>query len=180
MGALPLIVRAAAPADAAAIASVHVRTWQGAYAHVFPEEGLRALPVERREAFWHEWLTSPPHAVSVFVAGAEGEVVGFVSVGASRDEEGAGELYAIYVLPEAWGSGAGPALMASALEALRAAGFAEATLWVLADNPRARRFYEREGWRVDGATRREEFLGVEVEEVRYRIALQPPAQRGDA
>jgi RimJ/RimL family protein N-acetyltransferase len=61
--------------------------------------------------------------------------------------------------------------MAAALGALRASGFATASLWVLEDNPRARRFYEREGWRHDGAKREEEFLGVPISEVRYRIEL---------
>jgi RimJ/RimL family protein N-acetyltransferase len=42
---------------------------------------------------------------------------------------------------------------------------------VLEDNPRARRFYEREGWSHDGGEREEEFLGVPISEVRYRITL---------
>lgn len=98
-------------------------------------------------------------------------MVGFASCGESRDAAGEGELYAIYALPAAWGSGVGPALMAAALGALRTGGFATASLWVLEDNPRARRFYEREGWRSDGRRREEEFLGVPVTEVSYGIAL---------
>jgi RimJ/RimL family protein N-acetyltransferase len=61
--------------------------------------------------------------------------------------------------------------MAAALAALRTSGFDSASLWVLEDNPRARRFYEREGWTWDGGRREEEFLGVPVSEVSYRIAL---------
>ena len=61
--------------------------------------------------------------------------------------------------------------MAAALAALRAGGFVSASLWVLEDNPRARRFYEREGWTLDGERREEEFLGAPVTEVRYRITL---------
>ena len=87
------------------------------------------------------------------------------------DTAGQGELYAIYVLPEAWGSGAGPLLMAAALSALRENGFAVAILWVLEDNPRAQRFYEREGWTRDGGRREEEFLGVTITEIGYRITL---------
>lgn len=59
------------------------------------------------------------------------------------------------MLPEAWGSRAGSALMTAALE----------------DNPRARRFYEREGWILDGGRRDEELLGLTVAEVRYRISF---------
>ena len=107
----------------------------------------------------------------MFVAEKDGAIVGFASCGESRDAPGEGELYAIYALPVAWGTGAGPALMAAALTALRAGGFETASLWVLDDNPRARRFYEREGWVPDGGRREEEFLGVPVGEVRYRISF---------
>ena len=72
-------------------------------------------------------------------------IVGFASVGPSRDERGIGELYAIYVEPDQWSTGAGRALIERAEERLRHA-YGEATLWVLEDNPRARAFYERGGW----------------------------------
>jgi GNAT superfamily N-acetyltransferase len=162
-------VRRASVSDAAAVARVHVRTWQAAYEHVFGEERLAGIDLGRRTETWTRLLGVGEEAV--FVAEEDGRVIGFVSLGPARDLEGVGELYAIYALPEAWGTGAGPALMRAGLEWLRDAGYSEAVLWVLDDNPRARRFYEREGWRVDGATREDEFLGVSVAEVRYRISL---------
>jgi ribosomal protein S18 acetylase RimI-like enzyme len=161
-------VRPARREDAAAIADVHVRTWQTAYEHIFDAERLAGIG-DRRRTQWEEWLADPQPGVRVFVAEEAGRVVGFVSVGDSRDEPGKAELFAIYVLPEAWGSGAGSALMTSALEELRS--YSSAALWVLEDNPRARRFYEREGWLLDGGRREEELLGVKVTEVRYRITF---------
>ncbi len=98
-------------------------------------------------------------------------MVGWATVGPSHEEASWGELYGIYVDPEAWGTGAGPALIRAAAEELRAHGHAAAVLWVLADNPRARRFYEREGWSTDGARRTGEHLGVRTDEIRYRISL---------
>ena len=163
-----MLVRPARREDAAAIADVHVRTWRAAYEHVFGAERLAGIGDGRR-ARWEERLADPLPGGQVFVAEEAGRVVGFVSVGDSREEPGKGELFAIYVLPEAWGSGAGSALMATALDALR--GYSSATLWVLEDNPRARRFYEREGWILDGGRRDEEILGVTVTEVRYRITF---------
>ena len=149
-----------------------MRPWQAAYAHVFGAERLATVDLGAREERWRQHLSDPdPRTRTVFVAEDEGSVVGFASCGGSRDVAGEGELYAIYVAPEAWGSGAGPALMAAALDTLRRNGFATAHLWVLEDNPRAQRFYEREGWTPDGGRREEEFLGVAVAEVRYRITL---------
>jgi len=161
-------VRRASVSDAADIADVHVRTWQASYAHVFGSERLAGLDVARRVEGWTRALNA---GEPVFVADDEGRVVAFVSVGAASDLDGIGELYAIYALPAAWGGGAGPALMRAAIDALRDAGYRDAILWVLEDNPRARRFYEREGWDADGGRKEDDFLGVRVAEVRYRIKL---------
>jgi RimJ/RimL family protein N-acetyltransferase len=54
------------------------------------------------------------------------------------------------------------------------AHYAAAVLWVLDDNPRARRFYEKHGWSPDGATKTGRHLGVDTAEVRYRISLVGP------
>jgi GNAT superfamily N-acetyltransferase len=164
-------VRAARLEDAAALAEVHVRTWQAAYEHVFGAERLAGLDVEARAASWRRWLGELRSREAVFVAEEAGRPVAFAWVGESRHAGDVGELYAIYALPEAWGGGAGTALMAAAVAALRAEGFGSAVLWVLKDNPRARRFYEREGWTPDGARRVDEHLGAETVEVRYRIEL---------
>jgi GNAT superfamily N-acetyltransferase len=161
-------VRRAELADARAIAEVHVRTWQAAYRHAFPAEVLEGLSVDDREDLARRLLERWSEVI--WVAEAESRIVGFAAVGPSRTEEGSGELYAIYVLPEAWGTGAGPGLMAEAKDWFAREGYATAMLWVLADNPRARRFYEREGWRVEG-TRLDTIYGVEVEEALYRLAL---------
>ena len=168
-------VRRARPEDAAGIAVVHIRTWQAAYEHVFGAERLGGLDPERRRLGWERALAErEQHQEDVFVAEQDGTIVAFASTGPAGDEPGDGELYAIYALPEAWGSGAGPALMGEALNALRGRGFAEAILWVLEDNPRARRFYEREGWRRDDgewSRKVEPYLGVAVAQMRYRISL---------
>jgi ribosomal protein S18 acetylase RimI-like enzyme len=162
------MVRPATVEDAGAIARVQVETWRAAYAHALPAERLAAVDVERREQLWREWLADGRSAT--FVGEAEGEVVGFVNVGASQDFAGLGELYAIYVLPQAWGTGVGPELIERGEEELRARGFTTATLNVLADNPRAQRFYERHGW-ARGETFQSTFLGQEVELARHRKEL---------
>jgi ribosomal protein S18 acetylase RimI-like enzyme len=161
-------IRRARLADAAAIAEVHVRTWQAAYEHLFGAERLATLTVERRLPMWKEILNDD--GTIAFVA-EDRRIVGLATVGPSRDDDAEGELYAIYVEPGAWGTAAGPALMRAGVDALRESGYRDAILWVLEDNPRARRFYEREGWSLDCGRREGEHLGIETVEVRYRIAL---------
>jgi GNAT superfamily N-acetyltransferase len=167
-----LEVRRARPDDAAAIAEVHVRTWQEAYEHVFGAERLASVTVAQRLPMWRQILDDP--AQTALVAENEaGRIVGWCTVAPSRDADADGELWGIYVLSEAWGSGVGSALMAAGIDALRESGYREVILWVLEDNPRARRFYEREGWTLDGSHKEDQFLGVPVTEVRYRRGLTP-------
>jgi GNAT superfamily N-acetyltransferase len=77
-----------------------------------------------------------------------------------------GELYALYVTPAWWSAGAGRALMGSVIAALEAERYRRVVLWVLADNTRARRFYDRAGFAPDGGTNILTGLGG-VLEVRY-------------
>ena len=75
----------------------------------------------------------------------------------ARRASTAGWLEGLYVVPERWGTGLADELHGRALELVRALGSPSCKLWVLEDNTRARRFYERRGWRENGETRVVEF-----------------------
>ena len=162
-----MTVRPARAEDARGIAKVHVETWRATYPGVMPQKLLDELSVDEREARWRSMMGRGESAT--FVAEADGDVVGFVSVGRSWTEPQAGELYAIYVVPRAQGTGAGLALMETAVEWL-SERFDEAILWVATENPPARRFYERYGWAPDGARVDDSFPGASVPETRYRLS----------
>ncbi len=160
------MIRRATPAEAEAVALVHIETWRVAYAHVLPREELEHVSAERVERRAEMHRLSPP-----IVAEVNGEIVGFVSVGTANDADADGELYAIYVLPPHWGTGVGRALIQAGEDRLRELGHRHAVLWVLEDNPRARRFYEAAGWTLDGTKRPIEVFGVSVPEIRYEKPL---------
>lgn len=163
-----LTVRLAQPGEELAVAKVHVGTWQSAYRGIVPDSYLDAMSVEHRVQNYSDDMLSDPRR-PMWVADRDG-VVGFAGAGPSRDAEGEGELYAIYVADSEWGGGAGNRLMEVALEFLRPR-FPAATLWVLDANARARRFYEKHGWSFDGTV--EDFARGDftIPEVRYRIDL---------
>lgn len=164
-------LREPVPSDAAALGRLHAEAWQVAYEGQMPAELLAGITVERRTAMWERVAASTRgERQHIVVADIGGTAVGFAGTGPCRDDdcpEGAGELYAINVAPECWRSGVGTVLLEAAHEALSANGFSLAVLWVLPGNDRARRFYERHGWHVDGVTRDEESDGFVVPEVRY-------------
>jgi ribosomal protein S18 acetylase RimI-like enzyme len=164
-----VLVRRARLEDAAAVAEVHVRTWQAAYEHVFGAERLAAIDVGGRERLAKRFVEG--EQFDIFVAEEESCIVGFVATGPpDAEDETRRELYAIYVLPHMWGSAAASELMRAALQAARGRGEPSMVLWVLDDNPRARRFYEREGWIAEGPGETE-YLGVTAPLVRYAITL---------
>jgi ribosomal protein S18 acetylase RimI-like enzyme len=161
-------VRPARIPDASAMGRVHVRAWQAAYRGHMPDDYLDGLRAEDRAAYWEGTLRREDPRGTVLVVEREGEVVGFAAVGPSPDPEGAGELFAINLDPDHWGTGAGRALLGEAQTELGRLGFGETVLWVLTGNARARRFYEIAGWVADGGERSSEIFGVTVPEVRYR------------
>ena len=110
----------------------------------------------------------------MLVAVESGRIAGFVSLRApAHGSAGAGEIGALYTDPAAWSRGVGRFLLDAALAELRTAGCAEAVLWTEERNARARRVYERYGWRADGVVRERVFLGRPIREIAYRLSLEP-------
>ena len=167
-----MVLRGARPADAAAVASVHVRSWQVAYRGLLPDEYLRGLRPEDRARRYTFGQLDPSQRQTI-VAIERGAVCGFATTGPSQDEDrrGTGELLALYVDPDRWGHGVGRALMHRARDRLAQMGFEEASLWVLAGNERAERFYQIDGWVHHGSRRLDKIWGVTVDEIRYCRAL---------
>src|SRR5579859_7715856 len=156
-------IRVATLADAAAVAQVRRASWFAAYSGM-----IDAADIER--------ATGPGHAdriraqmrtrsSSSTLVATSPAVVGFASFGPERDmftgwpapvspagaDGQVAELYAIYVHPDWWSTGAGRLLMGAALARLRRGSYREVVLWVLERNDRARRFYKLAGFSPDGA-----------------------------
>ena len=167
------VVRPATPADAGGIATVQVRAWRAAYQRILSDAFLRSLSIPARTTRWDTVLRE---AVSqTYVAELSSEVIGWITVGGSRETDAPatlGELWAVYVAPEHWNRGAGRALWARGRAHLAAAGFLDVIVWVLADNRRALRFYRVAGFALDpGGERMLEIGSERVREIRLRLSL---------
>jgi ribosomal protein S18 acetylase RimI-like enzyme len=159
----------ATPEDCRAIAEVHVESWQRAYKGMLPEEYLASLSVDEREAMWRRMVErEPSHLV---LARSDNQIVGFVAFGASRDEgtpTDRAEIWAIYVKPACWSTGAGRLLWLEALRRILAEAYKSISLWVIVGNERAVRFYERAGFAPEPGSRKSfEMGGTTLEELRY-------------
>jgi len=164
-----MYVQAATQEDCRAIAEVHVESWQHAYSGILPDEYLASLSVAEREAMWRRMVERQPS--QLLLVRSAGQVVGFAAIGTSRDEDAPpdrAEVWAIYVKPDFWSTGAGLQLWVAALQRIQAEGYKSVSLWVIAGNERAIRFYERAGFVAEPESRKQfELGGVVLEEVRY-------------
>ena len=158
------VIRAARLDDAAGCAAVHHTSWVETYSRLLPAAHWETDTLERRVTTWQGWLGGDATAM---VAEHHGQIVGIAFAAAGRhlgshppvrDHE----LWLLYVLAAHHGTGVGQAL----LDAVVLPG-APAQLWVVERNPRARRFYERNGFAADGARVVDDRLGLaEVRHVR--------------
>jgi GNAT superfamily N-acetyltransferase len=137
------VIREAWPDEAETLAAIQRDASLAALAHIFPPERY-PFPLDAVRERWREALGD--REVAVLVADEDGAAVG---VAGCRTEW----LDGLYVLPAAWGQGVGRELHDRVLDRLREEGSTRCNLWVLEHNGRARRFYERLGWRESGATR---------------------------
>jgi putative acetyltransferase len=141
-------IRPAGAADVEALAGVAARSYRFAFLPIIGEGGL----AERRVGFFKrrfgaEWP-------SVRLLEIEGRTLGFHQL---RD----GRIDMLFVEPTRLGGGLGAALLADAEER----GAVE--LECFRDNDRARRFYERHGWRLADSYHRD-FAGGRYPFVQYR------------
>jgi len=163
-------VRRAVVDDAEAIGRIHVRAWQVAYDGHMPADFLASLDPAARAAQRRREMAALTPDQAIFVAVDDADtIVGFAACGNERSDDHNGEVFAIYVDPPRWGTGAGRALMDAAVAHLTAAGPRPVRLWALDGNKRARRFYERYGFAADGATGSHPIPDGEVPTIRFTL-----------
>lgn len=124
-------------------AFVHWKCWQDIYPGLVSQEYLEKFTLEKSEEKAFQWRDN------ILVAKDGDRVVGFVGCGQHGPEDpDTGEVFALYVLPEYQGTGVGQRLMDAALDKLSACP--HLCLWAVKGNERAIRFYEKNGFRLNG------------------------------
>ena len=158
-----IVVRPVRDVDAEALGRVHATCWHETYDHLISTAALEAVSPKRMAELWTHWA-SQGDDYRMHAALVDGEIVGFVGSGPARDDDAPRprELYFIYLLDQFHGTGIGQQLFDAAVEDGEGLD-----LWVADDNPRAHRFYVRNGFTLDGASQVQPFLGEELTEVRF-------------
>jgi tRNA dimethylallyltransferase len=137
-----IVLRRAGPEEVEALFEVQRDASLAALGHIYPPDRY-PFPDDAVRERWREALEGGSEIV---VAERDGRAIGLA---AWAD----GWLDGLYVTPEHWGEGVADRLHDTAVKAISDSGARAARLWVLEDNARARRFYERRGWHADGSER---------------------------
>jgi ribosomal protein S18 acetylase RimI-like enzyme len=132
------------PADAAALANVHIASWRETYAGLLPAADLARMsaPVHARR-FRRQLASGQSDEVCLAAEGRNG-LVGYCA-GHRRAGWPLAEVSTLYVLRSAQNVGLGRKLLSSTARTLQAGGARGLRLWVLSSNDRAKGFYRRLG-----------------------------------
>ena len=142
-------IRKAEPGDEKILAHIQTESWKAAFADILsPEELVRCTNQQKAEQMYHsvlrregcnmaiEFVADQPHCVAAW--------------GKNRCDLGdtVGELICIHSLQNNWAKGYGSAMMEYVLARFKQEGYKFVILWVFEANTRARKFYEKHGFRL--------------------------------
>lgn len=146
---------------------IHAQSWQKAYQGIVPNDIVDAFTPEKRAEVFREAIATRPEEYYFFKV--DDRPAGIALLHKNHEENAAdtdGEIYAIYFHPDYWGTSATHKAFQFCVDRLKERGFTKITIWVLKDNIRARKFYEKYGFALDDAQQQID-LGIPLTEVRY-------------
>lgn len=145
------------------ISKIYESSWKYAYKGIIPQDYLDSIPTGQ----WANCIHKT--GMNSLVLIERGRMIGTAGFCKSRWEEYSdyGEVVSIYFLPDYIAKGYGRLLLNKCIEELNQCGFRKVLLWVLEDNYRARKFYERNGFIDSGVFMDDNIGGKDVREVLY-------------
>ena len=154
--------------DKYAISRIYEESWKFAYKDIIPQSYLESIPAGR-------WVTNLNNKeMDTLVLIEDGKFIGTSSYCKSRFSEFSdwGEIVSIYFLPQYIGKGYGKKLLNAVVEELASLGFQDIFLWVLEENLRARKFYEKAGFHFSGNSLNDSIGGKELRELQYCCSIR--------
>lgn len=154
--------------DRLAISRIYEESWKFAYKNIIPQSYLDSIPTGR----WASNLDK--EGMNTLVLIEDGMFIGTSSYCKSRfpDFSDFGEIVSFYFLPQYIGKGYGKLLLDAVIGELEQLGFNEIFLWVLEDNLRVRKFYEKAGFTLSGNYLDDNIGGKELREIQYCCSVK--------
>lgn len=153
-------VRKADAEDSTVVGEVHSSAWKSAYRGIIPDDYIDSDTASKRTEEFLESLKDDK--CTYFILEESGNAAGIVK---TREENNTLEIESIYILNECRGKGVGRQFM-DFIKTYKP--YDCITLWVLEANTKARRFYEQNGFVLNGDTRTIK-RGIELKQLRYEL-----------
>lgn len=169
-------VRKAKVGDEVRMAEIQVAAWRRAYSGIMSPALLDALDINQKTAMWRNALERAGKG-SYLVAEVNGRVEGFAVFGPARDKDLDGsesaEIVSINIDPDKWGYGLGCSLLNFMIERLSNDGYRSICLWVVEQNERAIRLYQRNGFVSEGKIKADpKHSGIQELRFKRNIAVE--------
>lgn len=141
-----MIIKLASIDDAFIISHIHALSWKSVYKGILPQQYLDDIQDDSWVNVIQDWMKY--NVITVQIAYDNDVPMGCIAYGRSRDDglPHWGEIVSLYFIPDYMGKGYGNKLMDKALFDMLQQGFKNVYLWVLEDNIRAQKFYEKNGF----------------------------------
>ena len=157
---MEFVLRKATPEDAVTVSRLFRKSFTATFRHLYPPAELEAFLADQPPEHFARCAEAADHLLLLGETAA-GDALGYGLLGPYADlsphlpEELGGRRWwamrQLYLLEAAKGTGLADALMHGSVEESRRRGFQDLLLTVWIDNRRARRFYERHGFREVGS-----------------------------
>ena len=155
--------------DSITASYIYAMGWKSGYKGIFSEKLLSDISLD----FWVDAFNSNyvTNRFEIAIMTVNDEDIGAGGYGFSRDYDNPhiGEITSIYFLEKAWSKGYSKQLLDFMIQNLKNMGCQKTHIWVLKDNIRAQRFYEKSGFKRSGKEKPITFKGEEKIEVEYVI-----------
>ena len=150
------------------ISNIYENSWKYAYRNIIPQEYLDSIRTGR----WANRITR--NGMKNLILIENERIIGTAGFCKSRWDNYCdyGEIVSIYFLPDCIGKGYGQHLLKKCVEELNALGFNKILLWVLEENMRARKFYEKNGFICSEEYLDDNIGGKNLREVMYTISCE--------
>ena len=153
------------------LAAVHIKSWQSAYKGIIPQDYLDSLSIEKKAKVYN-FENDLNKSGCFFAAKLNDSVIGLMHLCNCREcDENAGEVSAIYILPEYCNMGYGSQLMKYATQFFKERKYSRIIVWVLAKNKNAINFYRKHGFE-DNKIEKKLTIGKEMEVKRYSAYIE--------
>ncbi|HTC20979.1 MAG TPA: GNAT family N-acetyltransferase [bacterium] len=156
--------------DIEEVSRAYAEAWRTTYQGLTPDAFVNGMTAGAAAQIFRDSLQPNEYSYFFYVAEtAEGRIVGFADGGKERShpESGLGELYAIYLLREFQGQGAGRKLFEAGVESLLKSGIQRMVAWVLEPSP-YRKFYESLDGTLESGRKYLDIAGTKITLVSYR------------